>query len=256
MSADAKFDYHINSVIKGAQIMSAWVLRSFSTKALKPMVTLLKSLIVSKVEYASILWTPTDQRNISNLENIQRRFTSKFAIFRKYDENTGLTECHTDYWQRLSKLKLYSLERRRERFMIMYMYKIHIGLNPDLGFLKDYNLRTKTNYFAKYNHSATAEVKRIRFSSFFAQGPQLFNLLPEEMRELVAIEPEQMKNMSDKFKTKLDKWLELIPDQPTSEGLARQANSNSVLGQLRMHGREVRKKWKDIRRTLEREERR
>ena len=101
MSADGNFKFHINSKIKGAQIMSAWVLRSFSTRKTEPMLVLLKSLIVSKAEYASVLWSPSDQRNISNLENIQRCFTSKFAIFRNYNVQTGLSECHTDYWERL-----------------------------------------------------------------------------------------------------------------------------------------------------------
>ena len=80
MSASAKFDFHINTIIKAAQIMSAWVLGTFMTRKTLPMLILLKTLIVSKVEYASILWSPSDQRNIANIENIQSRFTRKMVF--------------------------------------------------------------------------------------------------------------------------------------------------------------------------------
>ena len=116
MSDDCTFNYHINNVVKKAQQMSAWVLRTFRTRSTGPMLTLLKQLVISTAEYASVLWSPVGQTNINKLENIQKRFTSKFAIFRRYDEAVGLSECITDYWERLEKLKLYSLQRRRDRY--------------------------------------------------------------------------------------------------------------------------------------------
>ena len=36
--------------------------------------------------------------------------------------------CTVDYWERLKTLKLYSVERRRERFIILYIYRFIIGL--------------------------------------------------------------------------------------------------------------------------------
>ena len=149
MSENVKFDYHINSVVKTAQSMSAWVLRVFKTRKTLPMLTLLKTMVVSKAEYASILWAPSDQRNINKLENIQRRMTGKFEIFRTINLDTQGTECTTNYWERLKTLKIYSLERRRERFMILYMYKIVIELAPNPGFILDYNDRTKRKVIPK-----------------------------------------------------------------------------------------------------------
>ena len=247
MSSDAKFDYHINNIIKAAQIMSAWVLRTFNTRETGPMLILFKQLVRSKVEYASILWSPTDACNIQRLENVQRRFTSRFAVFRQLNETTGLTECFVNYWDRLKRLKLYSLERRRERYMILYMYNIHIGSVPGLGFLSTSNLRTKTKYYPKVNKRATAEVRSIRYSSFFTQGPLLFNLLPEELREAVTPEsPDHIPKMKAAFKVKVDKWLELIPDEPTTTGLQRAAASNSIIAQMEMHGRNINSQWKKI----------
>ena len=257
MSADCTFDYHINNIIKGGQKMSAWALRTFRTRATIPMLILLKSLVISKMEYASILWSPTDIGNIRNLENVQRRFTSKFGIFRKLNPTTGYVECYVDYWERLKRLKIYSLERRRERYMILYMYKIFIGLAPDLGFLSDFTMRGGAKYFAKYNHHASSNVKSLRFSSFFTQGPRLFNLLPVNLRTPI---PTPTRKEQDKrmkwFKRRLDKWLELIPDEPNTEELTpyRAADSNSVVGQMRSHGRSVRKQWEVISKKLDQEE--
>ena len=51
--------------------------------------------------------------NSQKVEDIQRNFTRRFA---------GLQ--NLNYWQRLSKLKLLSLQRRRERYMIIHVWKI------------------------------------------------------------------------------------------------------------------------------------
>ena len=181
-------------------------------------------------------------------------------MFRRYNDDTGHTECYVDYWERLKRLKLYSLERRRERYMIMYMYQIHLGMVPDLGFLSDSNQRTGTKYFAKYNRGAAADVKAIRYSSFFTQGPLLFNMIPATLRAPVNPDtPEEAKKLKAKFKKRLDKWLELIPDQPTTEGQLntaqhRSAESNSISGQMSMHGKEVKRRWETISKELDDEE--
>ena len=143
--------------------------------------------------------------------------------------------------------------------MIMYMYSIHIGQVPDLGFISDYNPRTKTKYFTKYNHQLSADAKSIRYSSFFTRGPVLYNLLPPDMQEPATnhvTTPEKKKKMKEKFKRRLDKWLELVPDQPTTEGLTpnRAANSNALDDQIRMHGKDVYTKWKQVARQLDEED--
>ena len=66
----------------------------------------------------------TDSANINRLEDIQRKFTSKFQRFREFDNDLGMTICTTSYEERLKALKLHSLQRRRERYLIIYMFKI------------------------------------------------------------------------------------------------------------------------------------
>ena len=98
------------------------------------MLLLLKTVIVPLLEYACVVWSPNDSGLISLLERVQRQFTKKFQQFNTFDETlVGLHVFHTDYWERLKNLKIYSLERRRERYMILFLYKIMIGTYPNPG---------------------------------------------------------------------------------------------------------------------------
>ena len=85
------------------------LLRTFSTREKEPMLKMFNTYIKSKMEYCCIVWLPVRQKWIYELEKIQKTFTSK---------QNGMEEL--DYHERLKKLNLYSLERRRERFMIIY----------------------------------------------------------------------------------------------------------------------------------------
>ena len=247
MSDTALFDFHINSTIKGAQQMSAWVLRTFTTREAAPLIILLKSLVVSRVEYGSVLWSPSDIRSINNLENVQRRFTSRIAKFREYNEELGYTQCVVNYRERLRILKLYSLQRRRERYAIIYMYSLHISAVPDLGLMSHCNPRLGITYIPKGNRKAEARVRKLRNRSFTRRGPLLFNLLPRDFRvPVTAGSKEEKKKLKTRFKTRMDRWLSLIPDEPEVDRMPRQAASNSIVDQLALHGREVTRKWEEV----------
>ena len=49
-----------------------------------------------------------------------------------------MTLCNVSHPERLKALKLYSLQRRRERYIIIYMFKIKIGLVPNPDFEPEY----------------------------------------------------------------------------------------------------------------------
>lgn len=40
---------------------------------------------------------------------------------------------HSDYWERLKCLRLYSLQQRREGYQVIYTWKILQGLVPNAG---------------------------------------------------------------------------------------------------------------------------
>lgn len=227
-----KFHEHIMALTGKGHKMAGWALRVFKSRGLVLMRTLLRSIVVPQMEYACVIWSPTDQRHIQLLENVQRRFTSRFACFQEYDHALGMPICTYEYHSRLSILKIYSLERRRERYMILYVFKILIELVPnpglDLG-RERYNDRTGLRITPKFCCTAPRWVQKARESSFFFQGPSLFNALPRDFRQiedsLPPVPNQEDANINDiifqlqkqqvaRFKSKLDKFLDNIPDIP------------------------------------------
>ena len=99
-----------------------WVLRVFQSRKSSLMRTLLKSLVIPLLEYCCQLWNPWKAKDIQAIEAIQRTFTYKISEVQRLN-----------YWERLHELKLYSLQRRRERYIIIYIRKItqHMVLNID-----------------------------------------------------------------------------------------------------------------------------
>ena len=234
ISSDFSFDHHIENMVGKAETVSAWILRTFQTREKFPLGTLLRSLLVPTLEYGCMLWNP----NVSNLkmliENVQRKFTSRISEFNVLDEETGLHTCHVDYWERLKQLKVYSLERRRERYIIIFMYKIITQLYPNPGIdLSGITLndRQGTKIPSKFDPKAPQWVQRLRTASFFSKGPRLLETVLPFIGGVACL-TEDTPDV-DKFKEKLDKLLETIPDQPTVPGLTCPVMSNSILDQIR-----------------------
>ena len=143
---------------------------------------------------------------------------SKFQRFRTYDEELGMTICNVPYPERLKALKLQSLQRRRERYIIIYMQKIKLQLVPNPGFEPVYRR------CQKYKFKVKDDRKNGR-KSFFCIGPKLFNLIPAELREFDdAVQPNP-KDLEE-FKKKLDEYLLTITHDPSSP------QTNSLLDRL------------------------
>ena len=122
--------------------------------------------------------------------------------------------CTTPYPDRLKKLKIFSLERRRERYMICYVYKITIGLVVNPGLTFSYDPRRKIRAEPKTASRLVANwIRKARNSSFLSKAPKLYNTIPSNLRELEDISSPS-KNHVNSFKNKLDRHLASIPDIP------------------------------------------
>ena len=78
LSSDGGFTDHIMSVVQKAMQLSGWVLRTFYTLERQPMLTLYKSLILSRLDYCSALWNPNGSAYlIDKIESVQRSFARK-----------------------------------------------------------------------------------------------------------------------------------------------------------------------------------
>merc|ERR1712106_203476 len=102
------FKEHIKSITLSCRIISGMLLRTFQTREKEVMLKLFHTYIRSKMEYCCSIWSPTMQGEINELERIQKVFTRKIQGMENFD-----------YHQRLKELNLYSLERQRERYLII-----------------------------------------------------------------------------------------------------------------------------------------
>ena len=119
-----------------------------------------------------------------------------------------------DYWERLSELKLYSQERRRERYAIIFLWKCTVGLVDGYTVsFKNNPRRGRLCLVRTINKRAPNEVKRASEGSLAVRGAKLFNLLPRNIRDTELT----VTNSVIPFKTKLDNFLTTIPDQQSSQ---------------------------------------
>ena len=145
------------------------------------MLTIWKSLIQAKLDYCSQLWCPDTQSSISKLESVAKNFTAQVS---------GLKDL--DYWERLVELKMYSQERRRERYQIIYIWKVSQLLVKGYNLPFYYNPRRGTLvHLPPIATGCPSSVKKAREASLRVKGAKLFNLIPKELRDLYQAGREQ-----------------------------------------------------------------
>ena len=115
------------------------------------------------------------------------------------------------YSQRLKALRMNSVQRRHERYKIIYLYKIKSGLVPNISETHELKFYPNKRFgstchiptFPLYNNKAM----RARDNSFAVTASSLWNTLPREVRDVTGVSV-------DTFKRKLDKILKHYPDEP------------------------------------------
>ncbi|CAL4209014.1 unnamed protein product [Meganyctiphanes norvegica] len=187
---DLLFREHIDNIVTSSKVMSGILLRTFSTREEVPMMRMFNSYIKSKLEYCSLVWSPCHQNEINKLERIQKNFTSK--IF-------GLDQL--DYHQRLKKLNLYSLERRRERFLIINAWQQIEGLTENVLGLRARRIgRSRKVVSTKIpigiNGKRIKEKDRTLIHNSTARKMErLFNILPHDIRNITGVTTETFKRV-------------------------------------------------------------
>ena len=228
---------HTEEVVSKARVMSSWALRTFTTRKQDPMKTIWNSQVRPVLDYCSPLWSPspTDFKNIDLLEGTQRNFT------RRIDHMEGL-----NYAQRLKKLKMYSVQRRHERYKIIYIYKIKEGRVPNISDTHGLQFSQRGRhgcmcvmpFYPLYQNKAITA----RNSSFALTASSLWNTLPKSIRDISGISV-------DAFKRRLDKVLRNCPDEPRCSAIGLYTDmhgrtSNSIIHVLKDH--QVRRNMEDV----------
>ena len=197
LSSDGTFKTHINNIVESAKNMSSWILRTFQTRDRTTMLTLFKSLVRPILEYSSVLWTPITKGEIQRLEEIQQSFLRKIR---------GLS---SNYSQALKELSLYSLERRRERYIILQIWKMIEGLVPNLNpsLLQQSSNQQRRGRTLQVHKLATtpSHLLQIKRQSNRCFGVKLFNALQKHIRNITM-------TTTDNFKLRLDQFLKTIDD--------------------------------------------
>ena len=203
---------HISTIVKKAKQKAGWALNIFRDRSPLVMKTLYKSVVRSHLEYCCPLWTNLSLENLRDLESVQRSFTNKI-ICPPYVEN---------YWDRLEYLQIMSLQRRRERYAILHIWKVlHEITSNDLGisFYESRRFGIMANV-PPLNNNSNQKAKTLYDLSFAVIGPRLWNVIPKDIKDCDTLIT---------FKCNLDKFLfETFPDHPPISGYAI-SNNNSIL---------------------------
>ena len=122
MSDKGTFSEHIKHVCSKVNQKNSWILRTFRSREANFMKCMWKTLVQGHLDYCSQLYLPNQASDLQKLENLQKCFTKKIPALRDLN-----------YWERLKALKMYSQQRRLERYRILYTWKILEGLVPNCG---------------------------------------------------------------------------------------------------------------------------
>ena len=177
--------------------MAVWVLSAFRDRSAPVMLTLTKSLVRLKLEYCCPVWNPSKISDIQKLESIQRYFTRKTNSCKELI-----------YWDRLKKLKVLSLQRRRELYCIIHVWKILAPTDLEFQFSTHHRLGIRAS-IPPINKKAQLSIRTDYDKTFRVQAAQLFNVLPTDLRSLSTLES---------FKAGLGRFLEKYPDTPQVAG--------------------------------------
>ena len=164
---------------------------------------LFRSLIQPHLDYCSIIWAPVSNKGeLLAMEGPLRSYTKK-----AYDT------AHLNYWERLSVFRLSSIQRRVQRYKILYIWKMRNGLVPDCGLVPASNNGTRSmeSYQTRPIRAKYDGIKTKLKDSLFCHGVSLYNCLPLQLREFDG-------ELSE-FKLHLDRFLKKLPDQPEIPGL-------------------------------------
>ena len=184
------------------------------------MLQLWKSIVIPRLDYYSQLWNPHNVRAIQQLEDLQKAYIRHITGFNQMN-----------YWDALKELGLYSLQRRRERYQIIYLWSILEAKVPNINSSSGSPL-IRTQSEADSRNGRTIRVPMLKRSPYSTlrshslpfHGAKLFNIMPRSLRNLTDISKAT-------FKRELDRCLKKLLDQPLIRSYTqfRLANTNSIL---------------------------
>ena len=152
MSSNCTFDLHIFNLYRRCSNLAGWILRPFTMGDLHLM---FKSLVLSRLDYASQLWSTYLLKHMYRIEKVQRAFTKHI---------TGI--CDLSYSKQIGTLQLYSFQRRRAIYIIIYVWKIVEGLVPNLSDLITCTFSDSRGRACTVYHAGVSRLGILKYNSF------------------------------------------------------------------------------------------
>jgi hypothetical protein len=162
------FHAHINNIVQQARQRSAQIFRCFLSRNPTILIRAYKTYVRPILEYASTTWSPSSIHFINLLESVQRSFTKRIP---------GCS--HLSYLERLTLLKLQTLEHRRlitDLIMCFNILKSNICIDQSTFF-------TFPTYKSSRGHSLKLSIPlaklNIRKCFFACRIPSAWNSLSD-----------------------------------------------------------------------------
>ena len=174
LTIDSKLNFfdHIADITKKANQRANLLFRSFQSRDPLSLVKAFKIYVRPLLEYNSQIWSPITIANIVKIEQVQRRFTKRIH---------GCFEL--TYHQRMKKLDLESLELRRLRADLVFVYKTIFGktgiVKEDFIIMQNHTerkLRSHQYQFRPVQNLSSARSSRCLFNRVVT----LWNSLPSD----------------------------------------------------------------------------
>ena len=169
VDTDLNFNCHIQQGIAKANKLLGLIRRSMKYLNNESLKCLYTSLVRPHLEYGNVIWSPTLQSHINNLEKTQRRATNMIPEIQ-----------NKSYEKRMESMRLPSLVYRRIRGDVIEMYKYtHIIYNvPSKPFQLDNDESRRNNGYKLFKTRCATLTRR----NFFGNRVlKCWNALPSEV---------------------------------------------------------------------------
>ena len=187
INTSMKFNKQCAESVKKANRVIGIIKRNFMNFDRSVIIKLYKSLVRPHLDYAIPVWRPYLKKDITLLENVQRRMTKLIPNLR-----------HKTYEERLKELKLMTLEQRHIRQDLLTFYNIiNKNMNINIEGIVEIigSQKTRGNSFKIRPKHARLEIRK---NTFFERIWKTWNELPEEVVSAKTI---------NKFKEELQRFM-------------------------------------------------
>ena len=156
--------------------------------------------MLSRLDYGSQLGSPFLTKHITKLEKIQRSFTKHITLMNDMP-----------YHERLKSLEHYSSQRRRERYYIIFIWKMIEGVAPDFSNPITSTFSGRRGRSCVISHVNVGRVGTLSYNSFRWRSIRLFHILAMHLRSISSCSVLR-------FMTQLDIFLGSVEDFPCLRG--------------------------------------